>query len=98
MRNLAGLRTFVVAVAVAVAVTRYYSTPTQPKEPQPVPAVTQATPAAAGRDPGADVPLALKPQLVPLDFANKKAHVTLPPQRDPAPPAPQSASGWGHFF
>ena len=38
MRKLTGLLAFAVALAIAVVVTKYYSTPTQPKESQqPVP-------------------------------------------------------------
>jgi hypothetical protein len=99
MRKLAGLLTFVIAVAVAIAVTRYYSTPTQPKElQQPVPAATQAAPAATIGDAGANVPVSFKPQLVTLDLANKKAHVTLALERDPARPAPEQVWVWAYFF
>ena len=43
MRKLTGLLAFAVALAAAVVVTKYYSTPTRPKEPQQ-PAATQPMP------------------------------------------------------
>ena len=96
MRKLAGLLTFVVAVAVAVTVTRYYSTPTQPREPQPVPAVTQATPETNA---GLNVPaVTFKTQLVTLDLAGKKSHVTLTIERGPNGAMPQSVWVWAYFF
>ena len=99
MRKLTGLLAFAVALAIAVAVTKYYSTPTQPKESQqPVPAATTATPAATGGDAGVNVPVSFKTQLVTLDLANKKAHVTLALERDPSRPAPERVWVWAYFF
>jgi hypothetical protein len=99
MKKLAGLLAFAVALAAAIAVTKYYSTPTQPKQPQqPAPAATPAAPAAPTESAGVNVPVTLKTQLVTLDFANKKAHVTLSLERDPARPAPEKIWVWAYFF
>jgi hypothetical protein len=97
MKKLAGLLAFAVALAAAIALTKYYSTPTPQKQSQPAPpAVTSATPAAPAD--GANVPVTLKTQLVTLDFAAKKAHVTLNLERDPARPAPEKVWVWAYFF
>jgi len=94
MKKLAGLLVFVVALAAAIAVTKYYSTPTQPKQPQP-PAPAAPT---ASNNVGVNVPVTFKTQLVTLDFANRKAHVTLSLERDPARPAPEKIWVWAYFF
>ena len=81
MRKLTGLLAFAVALAAAVVVTKYYSTPTQPKESQPpVPAATQATPET---NTGLNVPaVTFKTQLVTLDLAQTRTgHIMLDMRR-----------------
>ena len=96
MKKLAGLLVFVVALAAAIAVTKYYSTPTQPKEPQQ-PAATQPMPPE--RNAGLNVPaVTFKTQLVTLDLAGKKAHVTLRIERGQNGAMPQSVWVWAYFF
>ena len=97
MRKLTGLLAFAVALAAAVVVTKYYSTPTRPKESQqPVPAVTQATPETNA---GLNVPaVTFKTQLVTLDLAGKKSHVTLKIERGQNGAMPQSVWVWAYFF
>jgi hypothetical protein len=102
MKKLAGLLAFAVALAGAILLTQYYSrTPATPAPPQPVrvdgPAAPPAPPAP---DSGAhgNAPVTFKPQLVTLDLATKKSHITLSLERDPARPAPQSVWVWAYFF
>ena len=97
MRKLTGLLAFAVALAIAVAVTKYYSTPTRLEESQPpVPAATQATPET---NTGLNVPaVTFKTQLVTLDLAGKKAHVTLKIERGLNGAMPQSVWVWAYFF
>ena len=97
MRKLAGLLAFAVALAAAIVATKYYSTPTRPKEPQRAgPAVTQATPET---NVGLNVPaVTFKTQLVTLDLAGKKAHVTLKLERGLNGAMPQSVWVWAYFF
>src|SRR5437764_1728442 len=98
MKKLAGLLVFVVALVAAIAVTKYYSTPTQPKQPQPpAPAATPAAPTASNNV-SVNVPVTFKTQLVTLDFANRKAHVSLSLERNPARAAPEKIWVWAYFF
>ncbi|PYS83940.1 MAG: hypothetical protein DMF67_06620 [Acidobacteria bacterium] len=94
MKKLAGLLAFAVALAGAVVLTKYYSSP-RPAPPQPAPAAAKPAPAA---DTQANSPVTFKPQLVMLDFAAKKSHVTLNLERDPARPAPETVWVWAYFF
>jgi hypothetical protein len=93
MKKLAGLLAFAVALALAILLTKYYSS--RPAPPTPAPAVSSqpAPPADAG-----NAPVTFKTQLVTLDFAAKKAHVTLNLERDPARPAPERVWVWAYFF
>ena len=97
MRKLAGLLAFAVALAAAIVATKYYSTPTQPKGPQqPVPVATQATPETNA---GLNVPaVTFKTQLVTLDLAGKRSHVTLKLERGLNGAMPQSVWVWAYFF
>ncbi|MBC7932954.1 MAG: hypothetical protein H7Z38_20515, partial [Rubrivivax sp.] len=47
---------------------------------------------------GASVPVTFKTQLVTLDFASRKAHLTLNLERDPAHAAPEKVWVWAYFF
>jgi len=94
MKKLAGLLAFAVALAGAILLTKYYSTRPAPPPSAPSPATTNApTPDAAH-----NAPVTFKTQLVTLDFAAKKAHVTLNLERDPARPAPEKVWVWAYFF
>ena len=97
MRKLAGLLAFAVALAAAIVATKYYSTPTRPKEPQRAgPAVTQATPET---NVGLNVPaVTFKTQLITLDLAGKRSHVTLKLERGLNGAMPQSVWVWAYFF
>jgi hypothetical protein len=94
MKKLAGLLAFAVALACAILLTKYYSSRPAPAPP-PAPAASQAAPAAGA---SANAPVTFKTQLVTLDFAAKKAHVTLNLERDPARPAPERVWVWAYFF
>ena len=96
MKKVAGLLAFAVALTVAFFLTQYFSSrnpapPPQPVAPAPLPSVPDA-PA------GASVPVTFKTQLVTLDFASRKAHLTLDLERDPARPAPEKVWVWAYFF
>jgi hypothetical protein len=99
MKKLAGLLAFAVALAGAILLTQHYSS--RPVPPQPAPAAAPASsqapsaPAAGTRD---NAPVTFKTQLVTLDFAAKKSHVTLNLERDPARPAPEKIWVWAYFF
>ncbi|HEX3560903.1 MAG TPA: hypothetical protein VHU19_17000 [Pyrinomonadaceae bacterium] len=96
MKKLAGLLAFAVALAGAIVLTKYYSSPRPATPPQAAaPAAAQPAPAA---DTHANSPITFKPQLVTLDFAAKKSHVTLNLERDPARPAPETVWVWAYFF
>jgi hypothetical protein len=94
MKKLAGLLAFAVALAGAIVLTKYYSSP-RPATPQPAPAAAIAPPASDAR---ANAPVTFKTQLVTLDFAARKSHVTLNLERDPARPAPEKVWVWAYFF
>lgn len=95
MKKVAALSAFVAALAAAIAVTQYYSKPKTPA-PRPVPPSVMTTPSTtAGLD--ASV-VTFKTQLVTLDLAAKKAHVTLTLERAPTGAAPQSVWVWAYFF
>ena len=99
MKKLAGLLAFAVALAGAILLTQYYSSrpAPPPSSPAAAPASSQApsAPAASARD---NAPVTFKTQLVTLDFAAKKSHVTLNLERDPARPAPEKIWVWAYFF
>src|SRR5207248_680616 len=96
MKKLAGLLAFAVALAGAILMTRYYSSPGPAPTPQPpAPAAAQPAPASDART---NAPVTFKTQLVTLDFAAKKSHVTLNLERDPARPAPETVWVWAYFF
>ena len=96
MKKLAGLLAFAVALAGAILLTRYYSSPRPaPPPPSPAPAAAQPAPAPDART---GAPVTFKTQLVTLDFAAKKSHVTLNLERDPARPAPETVWVWAYFF
>lgn len=94
MKKLAGLLAFAVALAGAILLTKYYST--RPAPPPPAPAVSSRP--APVSDASANAPVTFKTQLVTLDFAAKKAHVTVNLERDPARPAPEKVWVWAYFF
>lgn len=95
MKKLAGLFAFAVALAGAIILTQYYASRTTTP---PVPPAPPAAPSAPPAPVGANAPVTFKTQLVTLDFAAKKAHVTLNLERDPAQPAPGKVWVWAYFF
>ncbi|MDT7808380.1 MAG: hypothetical protein QOJ70_2193 [Acidobacteriota bacterium] len=99
MKKLAGLLAFAVALGGAILLTKYYAQKYAP--PTPPPPVQTGLPAATpAHDPGAqaNAPVTLKPQLVTLDLAGRKAHVALTLERDPARPSPATVWVWAYFF
>jgi hypothetical protein len=112
LKKLAGLLVFAVALVGAIMLTQYYTRrygppPAPPAAPPPLPAIPAVTgsrsttlppPAGSYSEPAANVPVTFKPQLITLDLAGRKAHVTLLLERDPARPAPASVWVWAYFF
>jgi len=98
MKKLAGLLAFAVALAGAILITRYYTAkPTPPTPPSaPVQPLQPAAPSAPTA--GTNVPVTFKPRLVTLDFALKRAGVSLTLERDPASPPPERLWVWAYFF
>ncbi|HJQ34506.1 MAG TPA: hypothetical protein VJ866_20165 [Pyrinomonadaceae bacterium] len=110
MRKLTGLLVFVVALAGAIFLTRYYKQKYDTPPPAPAPTaaapappstgagMTTAPPPSTYTDAKGNAPVSFKTQLVTLDLAAKKAHVALTLERDPARPAPASVWVWAYFF
>ncbi|HEX8352129.1 MAG TPA: hypothetical protein VF611_04495, partial [Pyrinomonadaceae bacterium] len=98
MKKLAGLLAFAVALAGAILLTQYYSRHySRPPVPPPAPAAPPAPPAPPADSRG-NAPVTFKPQLITLDLAGRKGHVSLVLERDPARPAPASVWVWVYFF
>ncbi len=97
-KMLAGILAFIVALGAAIALTKYYSTPTPPAPPPPV-APTEA-PAPPASTPHASDPsqISFKPQMVVLDFAARQTHATLAIERNPSRPAPEKLWVRTYFF
>ena len=99
MKKFAGLLAFAVALTGAFFLTQYFSSrkaaPPAPPPPAPV-VIAPNTPDAAPQS--ANAPVTFKTQLATLDFASRKAHVTLNLERDPARPAPEKVWVWAYFF
>lgn len=110
LKKLTGLLVFAVAVAGAVAVSKYFSKPRPAvaveTPPPPVLTTPQIMPAdsrllSEKSPPPAGVQAAqvfFKAQLVTLDFTTKKSHVTLELERDRARHAPEVVWAWVSFF
>lgn len=99
MKKLAGLLAFAVALAGAILLTQYYSRPPAPPPPPAAPgAGVPPPPPAPHADARGNAPVTFKPQLVTLDLAGRKGHVSLVLERDPARPAPASVWVWAYFF
>jgi hypothetical protein len=100
MKKLAGLFAFGIALAVAFFLTQYFNSRNPKPAPPPPPIATTPPPPATAPDAatGASVPVTFKTQLVTLDFAARKAHVTLNLERDPARAAPEKVWVWAYFF
>jgi len=110
MKKLAGLLAFAVALVGAILLTQYYSRRYAPPPPPPPPpaaapappvtgsGVTTAPPPGSYQEKGANVPVTFKPQLITLDLAGRKGHVSLVLERDPSRPAPASVWVWAYFF
>jgi hypothetical protein len=98
MNKLAGLLAFAVALTVAFFLTQYYGSrePAPAPPPPGIPALPIAVSDATTT--GASVPVTFKTQLATLDFASRKAHLTLDLERDPARPAPERVWVWAYFF
>ena len=97
MKKLAGLLAFAFALAGAIFLTQYYGS-RKPAPPPPPPNAPAPPPQAPDAPAGANVPVTFKTQLVTLDFASRKAHVTLDLERDPARAAPEKVWVWAYFF
>lgn len=112
MKKLAGLLAFGVALLGAILLTQYYSRHYAPPPPPPAPAppslpgmppatgsgMTTAPGPGSYTDTRGGGQVTFKPQLVTLDLAGKKAHVSLVLERDPARPAPATVWVWAYFF
>jgi hypothetical protein len=99
MKKLAGLLAFAVALAGAILLTQHYSTRPAPPQPAPTTAPTSSqAPSAPASSATANAPVTFKTQLITLDFAARKSHVTLNLERDPARPAPEKLWVWAYFF
>ena len=108
MKKLAGLLAFAVALLGAIFLTQYYTRRYSPPPPPPPPPAAPAQPPVTGagvttaQPPGSyqekNAPVTFKPQLVTLDLAARKGHVSLVLERDPARPAPASVWVWAYFF
>jgi hypothetical protein len=110
LKKLTGLFVFVLAIAGAVAVSRYFSGPRPAVSVETPPPPPPAPPAAPARPPQFDaakspppelappVPVYFKVRLVTLDFSEKKSHVTLELERHRASPAPERVWAWVSFY
>jgi hypothetical protein len=95
MKKLAGLLAFAVALACAILITQYYTA--KPAQPPPDMPPVSAPPAAP--PPSAAAPVTVKPQLITLDLASKKASATLTLERGPSSSsAPERVWVWAYFF
>jgi hypothetical protein len=99
MKKLAGLLAFAVALACAILITQYYSSPAKkPEAPPPPPAPVALTPPA---QPAAPVDMStvvsFELKLVTLDLAAKKANVTLTLGHAPSA-TPERVWVWAYFF
>ncbi len=109
MKKIAGLLAFAVALVGAIMLTQYFSRRFSPPPPPPPPAapaqppvtgtgVTTTAPPSSYTDSRGNAPVTFKPQLITLDLAGRKGHVSLVLERDPARPAPASVWVWAYFF
>jgi hypothetical protein len=104
MKKLAGLLAFAVALGGAILLTQYYSRRYAPPPPAPappppaLPGMPPPPPPGTHADASGNAPVTFKPQLVTLDLAGRKGHVSLALERDPARPAPASVWVWAYFF
>ncbi|MDT7778298.1 MAG: hypothetical protein QOC99_810 [Acidobacteriota bacterium] len=101
MKKLAGLLAFAIALTGAILLTKYYSQPAAPAPPNPALSGGPTAPTAPnGPDSAAhgNEPVTFKSQLVTLDLAGRKAHITLALERDPAHAAPATVWVWAYFF
>jgi hypothetical protein len=95
MKKLAGLLAFAIALTGAILLTKYYSKPVAPAPPKPALSGGPTAPDSAAHG---NEPVTFKSQLVTLNLAGKKAHVTLALERDPAHAAPATVWVWAYFF
>lgn len=100
-KMLAGFAAFVLAMAAAVAVTKFYAARTPAPPPTPPPAATPPAPPAPPAPAPADAPATqvfFTPKLITLDLAARKSHTTLSVERDPARPTPERLWVRTYFF
>ena len=93
LKKIIGPAVFAAALAGALALTRFYyyaPTPT----PLPAPAAYEPAPAQAPEE----TRVYFKPRFVALDFATRKAHMSLELERDRARPAPDFLWVWAYYF
>jgi hypothetical protein len=102
LKKLAGVAAFLAALALAIAVTKFYTpSPSPPPAPQPPPVADAPPPAPP--PPTAPVQMeepsfSYKAQLITLDFASAKTHTRLALEASPARPAPEKIWVWTYFF
>lgn len=96
MKKLGAVAVFVVTLAVAILVTKYYGPQPAPPQPPPVPPVGVGTipPPPPVRQPQ----VTHKAQLITLDLAARKSHATLVLERERGRPAPERIWVWTAFF
>jgi hypothetical protein len=108
LKKLAGVAAFVVALIVAILVTRYYAprTDAPPAAPPPPPPVVSA-PSLPPVEPMPPLPpkpalppsVSYKARLVSLDFTAGKTYTTVVLEREPgATETPESVWVWTYFF
>ncbi|HEY0080573.1 MAG TPA: hypothetical protein VGB73_18355 [Pyrinomonadaceae bacterium] len=101
LKKLAGVAAFLVGLAVAIAVTKFYAPspsppPPQPPQPPVVADVPPPTPPAPVQM--EEPPFSYKAQLVTLDFASAKTHTRLALEASPTGSAPERIWVWTYFF
>ena len=102
LKKLLGVGVFIVALAVAVAVTKFYTRPSEPTPRQP-PTVIVQTPTAPAAPNGAfssgvATTVSVTARLITLDFDRRKSYTTLVLERDRRQPAPEKLWVWTYFF
>jgi hypothetical protein len=101
LKKLTGLLVFVLALAGAIALTRYYSARQSPPPAAPAPELPAPPPVAPdvpGGPAATNAPVTFKVSNAVLDFETGKSYLTLELEPDPARPAPEKLWVWAYFF